>query len=204
MQTYYHKSVILLLDEYDVPLAKASSHEYYTEMLSLIKTLLSTALKDNPNLCFAVITGCLKIAKESIFTGTNNFVSNTISHSRLNEYFGFTENDVNTFLKKAHAEIHASEDNLWSILYPTGYLTRANTSQLSSPETDGVYALKIPNAEIREIFETTVIKWFDDSARTWNKQVLFQAVWNTDCSRITDEMTRFSAMALLFQETLSG
>ena len=79
MKTYYHKPVILLLDEYDVPLAKASSHGYYTEMLSLIKTLLSTALKDNPNLCFSVITGCLKIAKESIFTGTNNFVSDTIS-----------------------------------------------------------------------------------------------------------------------------
>lgn len=62
--------------------------------------------------------------------------------------------------------LHASEDNLWSILYLTGYLTRADTSHLSAPETDGVYALKIPNAEIREIFETTVIKWFDDSART--------------------------------------
>ena len=93
--------------------------------------------------------------------------------------------------------LHASEDNLWSILY----LTRVDTSQLSSPETDGVYALKIPNAEIREIFETTVIKWFDDSARTWNRQELFQAVWNTDYSRITDEMTRFYAMVLLFSKS---
>lgn len=113
MKIYYHKPVILLLDEYDVPLAKASSHGYYNEMLSIIKTLLSTALKDNPSLCFAVITGCLKIAKESIFTGTNNFVSDTINHSRLNEYFGFTENDVMILLKESHAETHASEMKYW-------------------------------------------------------------------------------------------
>ena len=74
------------MDEYDVPLAKASSHGYYDEMLSILKIMMSTAFKDNSDLLFAVITGCLKIAKESIFTGTNNFVSDTISSSRLNEF----------------------------------------------------------------------------------------------------------------------
>ena len=85
MQAHYGKPVILLLDEYDVPLAKASSNGYYSQMLEMMKTMLSTALKDNPSLHFAVITGCLKIAKESIFTGTNNFVSETITSTRLSE-----------------------------------------------------------------------------------------------------------------------
>lgn len=79
MKAYYNKPVILLIDEYDVPIAKASSNGYYKEMLEVMKAMLSTALKDNEALKFAVVTGCLKIAKESVFTGTNNFVSDTIS-----------------------------------------------------------------------------------------------------------------------------
>ena len=86
MRDYYGKKVILLIDEYDVPVAKANSHDYYGEMLDVMKGVMQ-ALKDNQALQFAVITGCLKIAKESIFTGTNNFVSDTITDSRLNEYF---------------------------------------------------------------------------------------------------------------------
>ena len=85
MKAYYNKPVILLIDEYDVPIAKASSNGYYKEMLEVMKAMLSTALKDNEALKFAVVTGCLKIAKESVFTGTNNFVSDTISSERYNE-----------------------------------------------------------------------------------------------------------------------
>ena len=88
MAAHYGKPVILLLDEYDVPIAKASAKGYYAEMLDVVKGLMQ-ALKDNDALRFAVVTGCLRIAKESIFTGTNNFVSDTISSSHLNEYFGF-------------------------------------------------------------------------------------------------------------------
>lgn len=94
LSEYYNKPAILLLDEYDVPLAKASSQGYYDEMLEVIRSMMITALKDNPSLRFAIITGCLKIAKESIFTGTNNFVSDTVSSTRLNEYFGFTQKEV--------------------------------------------------------------------------------------------------------------
>ena len=101
LQIYYQKPVILLLDEYDVPVAKASNHGYYNEMLDVMKGIMSTALKDNQALRFAVITGCLKIAKESIFTGTNNFVSDTIRDSRYNEYFGFTQAEVDIILKDA-------------------------------------------------------------------------------------------------------
>lgn len=71
LSDHYGKQVVLLLDEYDVPVAKASNHHYYQEMLEVVKAMMSTALKDNNALQFAIITGCLKIAKESIFTGTN-------------------------------------------------------------------------------------------------------------------------------------
>ncbi len=83
---------------------KASSNGYYKEMLEVMKAMLSAALKDNSALKFAVITGCLKIAKESIFTGTNNFVSDTIATTRFNEYFGFTQQEVDKILKDAGME----------------------------------------------------------------------------------------------------
>ena len=110
---HYGKTVILLLDEYDVPLAKSSAHGYYPEMLNVIKSMMTTSLKDNNTLRFAVITGCLRIAKESIFTGTNNFVSDTISSSHLNEYFGFTQADVDQILKDADCMEHADDIKNW-------------------------------------------------------------------------------------------
>ena len=109
MQVYYGKQVVLLLDEYDVPIAKASTKGYYDEMLEVIKAMMSTSLKDNTSLKFAVITGCLKIAKESIFTGTNNFVSDTIVSSRYNEYFGFTQAEVEQMLEDMDARKYADE-----------------------------------------------------------------------------------------------
>ena len=277
MQQHYGKPVILLIDEYDVPVAKANSNGYYAEMLDVMKGLLQ-ALKDNQALQFAVVTGCLKIAKESIFTGTNNFVSDTITNSRLNEYFGFVQSEVDQLLKDAgvteqadsirrwydgyhfgdfdvycpwdvmnymlelqrdpkakpisywkntsdnaiirsfidyagstitnkleilmaggcivqrvdenltYDYLHASEDNLWSTLYLTGYLTRAREADYKGEVPDGMVALMIPNAEIREIFETTVIRWFDDSTKKWNRSVLFDAVWRGDSEGITKEM----------------
>ena len=101
LSDHYGKQVVLLLDEYDVPVAKASNHHYYQEMLEVVKAMMSTALKDNNALQFAIITGCLKIAKESIFTGTNNFVSDTIADARFNEYFGFTQKEVDQILEDA-------------------------------------------------------------------------------------------------------
>ncbi|MDY2596072.1 MAG: AAA family ATPase [Oliverpabstia sp.] len=289
MYIHYGKQVILLMDEYDVPAAISNSHGYYTEMLDLMKGMMQ-ALKDNQALRFAVITGCLKIAKESIFTGTNNFISDTITDSRLNEYFGFVQDDVDQILKDAeivgHAEkikawydgyhfgdfdvycpwdvmnylrdiqrnpeikpasywkntsdnaiirsfidysgsniakkletllsggyitqkiddnltydyLHSSEENLWSILYLTGYLTRVRDSDLPNSLPDGVSALMIPNAEIKEIFENTVIKWFDDSAKTWNRQELFASVWNGDCEIITNEMNRLLRKTISYHD----
>ena len=278
MEIYYGKPVILIMDEYDVPVAKAGPNGYYAEMLDIMKGIMQS-LKDNQALRLAVVTGCLKIAKESIFTGTNNFVSDTISNSRLNEYFGFTQNEVNKLLEDtgttAHADdirewydgyrfgnidiycpwdvmnyvrdlqydpsarpagywkntsdnaiirsfiersgasvtkkletllsggyimqrldedltydyLHSSEDNLWSIMYLTGYLTKIKDELVQKNIPAGMSALKLPNAEIKEIFQTTIMKWFDDSARAWNRQKLFDAVWNADSEQLTAEMT---------------
>lgn len=277
MYQQYGKPVILLIDEYDVPVAKANRNGYYEEMLDVMKGLMQ-ALKDNQALCFAVITGCLKIAKESIFTGTNNFISDTITDSRLNEYFGFVQSEVDQILKDAdvldkaesirewydgyhfgdfdvycpwdvmnyllelqrnpkakpvsywkntsdnavirsfidyagsnitgkletllaggtivqrvdenltYDYLHSSEENLWSMLYLTGYLTKAREEDYNGKLADGTVALMIPNAEIKEIFETTVVKWFDDSTKKCDRSTLFHAVWNGDSGNLTKEM----------------
>ena len=273
----YGKPVILLIDEYDVPVAKANSNGYYEEMLDVMKGLMQ-ALKDNQALCFAVITGCLKIAKESIFTGTNNFISDTLTDSILNEYFGFVQSEVDQILKDAdvldkaesirewydgyhfgdfdvycpwdvmnyllelqrnpkakpvsywkntsdnavirsfidyagsnitgkletllaggtivqrvdenltYDYLHSSEENLWSMLYLTGYLTKAREEDYNGKLADGTVAFMIPNAEIKEIFETTVVKWFDDSTKKCDRSTLFHAVWNGDSENLTKEM----------------
>src|SRR5699024_9785804 len=91
---HYGQKVILLIDEYDVPLDKAFQAGYYDEMVNLIRSLLGNALKTNDSLYFAVLTGCLRISKESIFTGLNNLKVHTISDVRYDEYFGFTNADV--------------------------------------------------------------------------------------------------------------
>lgn len=285
MKAYYNKPVILLIDEYDVPIAKASSNGYYKEMLEVMKAMLSTALKDNEALKFAVVTGCLKIAKESVFTGTNNFVSDTISSERYNEYYGFTQKDVDQILQDAQIEekasdikewydgyrfgefdvycpwdvmnylwdltnnqnakpvsywkntsdnaiirsfidysgaaikkkleilisggsirqqieenltydyLHSSEENLWSILYLTGYLTNA-----SEQDTDGTIELKIPNKEIKEIFETTVKKWFEDNAKTIDRKELFDAVWTGNADILTKEIGTLLRMTISYYD----
>ena len=287
---HYGKQVILLLDEYDVPVAKAADNGYYREMLDVIKIMLSMALKDNTFLRFAVITGCLKITKESIFTGTKNFVYDTISSSRLNEFFGFTQKEVEKLLKdtgfgeqvetvqawydgyrfgdmeiycpwdvmnyvrdlqadplakpksywkntsdnaiirsfieyagssitskleklmagetivqKVEEELtydvlHSSEENLWSVLYLTGYLTKAKKTEPQEELRNGEAALVIPNAEIREIFESTVKKWFDDSARAWNRKALFHAVWSGDSEVVTEEMGKLLRRTIRYHD----
>lgn len=95
---HYHKPAILLIDEYDVPLAKASEKGFYAEMLDVIRSVMQ-AVKDNSCLKLAVITGYLRIAKESIFTGINNLVSDTISDTRLDTFFGFTQAEVDRLLQ---------------------------------------------------------------------------------------------------------
>lgn len=275
MSIYYSKPVILLMDEYDVPLAKANEKGYYTQMLDVVKGVMRV-MKDNTALKFAVITGCLRIAKESIFTGTNNFVSDIISDTRLNEYFGFTQPEVDqilkdtgftayaskikewydgyrfgnfdiycpwdvmnyvnnlffnssgepknfwentsdnaiirSFLDRADFDVNdkfeilmsggyikekitenltydvltSSEENLWSLLYLTGYLTKVHDREFNGGSLlPGQVALKIPNAEIMEIFKNSIKIWLTDQAVSGNREEFFKALWSGDAKNLT-------------------
>ena len=276
MNAVYGKKVILLIDEYDVPLAKASEKDtskngYYSKMLDVIKGIMSTALKDNVFLQFAVITGCLRIAKESIFTGTNNFASYSVLDEDFSDYFGFSGDEVDaileaadrtdkaeiikewydgyifgnsyvycpwdvinylsalkkrkdakpknywkntshngillTFVKRTDFDVadkfetllnggmikqaisdeltydtlHSSEDNLWSVLLMTGYITKADPE-----EDDDTVSLKIPNKEISSIFEDTVVKYFNETINTAVVGELINTLWNGDEKRATE------------------
>ena len=99
LHKHYGKRVIVLIDEYDVPLAKANEYGYYDEMVMLVRSLFGAALKTNENLQFAVLTGCLRVAKESIFTGLNNFKVLSIMDAAYDEYFGFTDTEVREMLR---------------------------------------------------------------------------------------------------------
>ena len=248
---HYGQKVILLIDEYDVPLDKAFQGGYYDEMVNLIRNLLGNALKTNDSLYFAVLTGCLRISKESIFTGLNNLKVHTISDFRYDEYFGFTNADVDELLefyglssckgvirdwydgyrfgdtdvycpwnvinycdellaapaappknywantsgndlilrllekadqttkdeveevlnggkitKKVRQEltyrdIDDSVENVWSVLYATGYLTGKHVDQADAD----IFNLWIPNGEIRKLFYELVQDWFREVTR---------------------------------------
>ena len=270
MNATYSKKVILLIDEYDVPLAKASEKDtakngYYSKMLDVIKGIMSTALKDNEFLQFAVITGCLRIAKESIFTGTNNFASYSVLDEDFSDYFGFSGDEVEkileaadrtdkadmikewydgyifgnsnvycpwdvinymsalkkrknakpknywkntshngillTFVKRTDFKVkgkfeilmnsgvvvqtitdeltydtlHSSEDNLWSVLLMTGYITKADAEEEGETVT-----LKIPNREIASIFKDTVVTLFKETIDTNMQKSMMEAFWNQD------------------------
>ena len=110
---YYGQRVIVLIDEYDVPLDKAFQHGYYKEMVSLIRGLFGKVLKTNDFLQFAVLTGCLRVSKESIFTGLNNFKVLSITDTRFDEQFGFTGEEVRTLLETYHLESHLDEIKEW-------------------------------------------------------------------------------------------
>lgn len=280
LKDYYNKQVILLLDEYDVPVAKGNTSGYYEQMLDMISGILSTALKDNTSLKFAIVTGCLRITKESIFTGVNNFTVDTILDKRYDEFFGFSQDEVNKILEdtglSAHTEemqkwydgyrfgdmdvycpwdvvnhvnnllinptikpvgywknssgneiirsfidyfgpaitqkletllsgqyivenireditydyLHSTEDNFWSILYLTGYLTRVKGDEAEKELPEGSYAVKIPNKEVREIFETIIKEWFKESTQRMDRKALFASIWNGDAEKATAEVTR--------------
>lgn len=249
LHKHYCQKVIVLIDEYDVPLDKAQHSGYYDEMADLIRNLFSRVLKSNPSLHLAVLTGCLRIAKESIFTGLNNLRVLSIADVEYDEYFGFTDAEVKdmlhyyslddkyelmktwydgyrfgnadvycpwdvinycaklradpdaaprafwvntsgndiirTFLRKAgpasrreletlinggsiskkirqeltYRDIYQDMDNLWSVLFTTGYLTQCSSTDSRT------FQLVIPNLEIREIFTEQIYEWFQEEAR---------------------------------------
>ena len=119
---YYGRKVILLIDEYDVPLDKAFQHGYYREMTALIRSLFSQALKTNDALYFAVLTGCLRVSKESIFTGLNNFKVLSVADARYDEHFGFTDAEVKQLLQDYCLEGHLKETKEWYNGYRFGQI----------------------------------------------------------------------------------
>lgn len=279
MMAHYGKPAILLIDEYDVPLAKASDNGYYESMLNVIRSFLGMVWKTNPSLKLAVVTGCLRIAKESIFTGANNFVTRSISGKRYDRYFGFTRQEVQKLLSRtgfleqmskvqkwydgyrfgdtdvycpwdvinyvselmvdpgakpgnywrdtSHNQIirkfidlpnmavnekfeillaggvihepvvedltydiaHADENNLWSILYLTGYLTQAWTEEGAEAAEPGTMALRIPNEEVKTIFADTVAKWFQDSMTARDRSSFFAKWWKGEEKELTREVS---------------
>lgn len=113
LHKHYGRQVILLIDEYDVPLDKAFQYGYYDDMVSLIRNMFGNALKTNPDLYFAVLTGCLRISKESIFTGLNNLKVLTLTDVRFDEYFGFTDSEVKDMLEYYGLSEHYGEVKEW-------------------------------------------------------------------------------------------
>ena len=265
---HYGQKVVILIDEYDVPLDKAFQNGYYKEMVSLIRGLFGQALKTNEFLQFAVLTGCLRVSKESIFTGLNNFEINSIVDIDHDEQFGFTDDevmkllldydrserypdakewydgyhfgnadiycpwDVINFAKKlvsdpsarpsafwinssgndmvkrfvdkadqttrdeieklvaggfvekqlrldlTYDEIDNTIDNLWSVLFTTGYLTKIGEVKVPDSESYA-YRLVIPNKEVREVFILQIQEWFkavvakdDDTMKLLSKAIL--------------------------------
>ncbi|MDO4386303.1 MAG: AAA family ATPase [Clostridia bacterium] len=113
LEKHYGQQPILLIDEYDVPLDKAFLHGYYPQMIDLIRSMFGAALKTNDSLFFAVLTGCLRVSKESIFTGLNNLKTLSISNVKFNEYFGFTDEEVGRMLADYGLEAHQAEAREW-------------------------------------------------------------------------------------------
>ncbi len=113
LEKHYGQKVVLLIDEYDVPLDKAYAHGYYDRMIDLIRSMFGLALKTNDSLFFAVLTGCLRVSKESIFTGLNNLKVYSISNMQCDEYFGFTDDEVRKMLAAYGLEIHYEEVRAW-------------------------------------------------------------------------------------------
>ena len=268
LEKHHGQKVILLIDEYDVPLAKAFELGYYNSMTLLIRNLFENALKTNDSLKFAVLTGCMRISKESIFTGLNNFEINSIVDIDHDEQFGFTDDevmkllldydrserypdakewydgyhfgnadiycpwDVINFAKKlvsdpsarpsafwinssgndmvkrfvdkadqttrdeieklvaggfvekqlrldlTYDEIDNTIDNLWSVLFTTGYLTKIGEVKVPDSESYA-YKLVIPNKEVREVFILQIQEWFkavvandDDTMKLLSRAIL--------------------------------
>ena len=113
LEKHYGQKVVLLIDEYDVPLDKAFNHGYYREMVDLIRSMFGAALKTNDSIFMAVLTGCLRISKESIFTGLNNFKVLSIMDTRFDEHFGFTDSEVMRLLEDYNLSDHFDVTKSW-------------------------------------------------------------------------------------------
>ena len=298
LNDYYQKKVILLIDEYDVPMAKGDANGYYREITDIMRSMFGKSLKDNTYIKIAVLTGCLKIAEESIFTGLNNLSVKTITDTDYEECFGFTSEEINRLLadtkllahqpifkewydgyifgnkevycpwdvlnyvdelqknpyqlpmnywantssneaikkflqsnfdvtkdfeillgggvveKKinpniTYGNLTKDETNLWSVLYMTGYLTILSGSlpRMTSSDPNEVkgmfelpFKLKLPNKEIRMLFEETVVAWFKEKILADNRKELFEALWNGDSTKLAGIISRYLRSTISYHD----
>lgn len=283
LSKHHGRDVVILIDEYDVPLDKANQHGYYEQMVNLIRKLFGNALKTNENLQFAVLTGCLRVSKESIFTGLNNLRILSITSAGFNEYFGFTDREVraildyyglgacyeevrewydgyvfgdeniycpwdvinycdeltmlrrknpdghirpknywantsgNVIIRKllgkakgqtkaeieqlvaggilekrieenlTYQDLDGSVEHIWSVLFATGYLTYDGITE------EGMYRLRIPNREIRSIFVSQIMEWFQETAQAEPSKldVLCDAVLKGDAETVQNSLKAY-------------
>ena len=285
LEKYYGKKVIILIDEYDVPLENAFMEGFYEEMVAFIRSLFESALKTNSSLEFSVITGCLRISKESIFTGMNNLDIVSILSKNYDEYFGFTKKDVkkickdyklehkyelikewyngyifgntnvynpwsmirfikdlkadenefpssywantssNSIVRKlieiadedtkkeiealiegktiekpihediTYDEVYKTMDNLWNFMFFTGYFRKVR--EWMDGEDKLFVELMIPNKEVKYIFRTKILGWFEEKVKAKDRSHLFQALIDRDVETLEEEIVE------LLMETIS-
>ena len=276
LKQYYGKESIVLIDEYDVPLENSYFAGFYEEMIALIRSLFESVLKTNEDLKFAVITGCLRISKESIFTGLNNLEIISILNEYYSEHFGFSQHELDgmlsyydltdkrqimkewydgycfgstdvynpwsviNFVKAAvknkntlpepywsntssnsivkrliegaslsvkqeieqliegkciekpvheditYEDIDSSQDNLWNFLFFTGYLKKVN--ERMKEETKYIQ-MSIPNSEVRYIYKTTVLRWFEEQVKQKDLSLLYQSIVDGRALNIEKELS---------------
>ena len=276
LYNHYGRKVIFIFDEYDVPLDKAERNGYYDEMLDVIRAMFLSVLKDCPYTEKGILTGCLRISKESLFTGLNNLAVYSVTGAEYADAFGFTEEevlrllsdtgltdkadviqkwydgyaigdrhiytpwDVLSYVKRlqvsadaepenywanssgndvirrlidmtdaevgadysalidgrniekrvletlTYGDLYSSEENIWSLLLATGYLTLAGKYY-----PNGETLLKLPNEEIRCLFAYYVDEWFSDTVRESDREALFRAIWEEDASSLSKEISSY-------------
>lgn len=286
---HYDRKTVFIIDEYDVPLDKAENSGYFKEMISLIRGMFNNAFKTNPYLEMAILTGCLRISKESIFTGMNNFRVFSVADEVANDYFGFIEEEVrelfdyygvsarledakkwydgytignqdvycpwdiilfcddlrdkidvfpraywaNTsgnsiirkFLEKSddsvrreletlvaggviskeikheltYQDLYKTADNIWSVLYSTGYLTTVGRT------SDKDFKLRIPNLELRVIYESQIMEWLKESFREKQPLLneLYDGLYEGDAEKVEKAFTEILDQSISVRDSMA-
>ena len=288
LERYYEKKAVILIDEYDVPLENAFFQGFYGEMVDFVRSLFESAFKTNASLEFAVITGCLRISKESIFTGMNNLNILSILNKNYGEYFGFTESEVRkicsdyglehkfetaqewydgyifgnahvynpwsvilfmrdmladdtsfpsaywantssnsivrTLVERAdtqtreeieaviegssvekpvhedvtYDEIYASLDNLWNFMFFTGYFRKVSERMDAQDKLWAVF--EIPNKEVKYIFRTKILAWFEEKVKARDRTGLFTALLEHDVQTLEEEISKLLLETISFND----
>ena len=289
LNKYHNEKVIILIDEYDVPLENAFFEGFYNEMISFIRSLFESALKTNSSLEFSVITGCLRISKESIFTGLNNLKIISILDDRYAEHFGFTDEEVvkicddynmqhkyetikqwfngyifgetnvynpwsvmqyvddlkaninklpksywantssnsivkslieradditkgeiealiegKTIEKPVHEDITYEDvydnlDNLWNFMFFTGYFKKIS-ERMDENTQENFVELAIPNLEVKYIFRTKILKWFNEKIKSEDLSILYTSIINGEVDVFQKEVNRLLKKTISFND----